>query len=111
VVWGADTKIEEQMAALCVLTTVAEVMWHRGVDLYGYQDSAIKKSYDAALASTQNGDVSSLLALPGIEAYQYVFRRYREPRYLPVVARLKPGFTLAIGEHLPSLPGTAATAK
>jgi hypothetical protein len=111
VVWGADTKIEEQMAALCVLTTVAEVMWHRGVDLYGYQDSAIKKSYDAALASTQNGDVSSLLALPGIEAYQYVFRRYREPRYLPVVARLKPGFTLAISEHLPSLPETAATAK
>jgi len=113
VIWGAETKIEEQMAAACVLTTVAEVMWHRGVDLYGYQDTAMKKSFDAALKSDGdgNGDVSKLLALPGIDAYQYAFRRYREPRYLPVVAGLKPGFTLAIGEHLPSLPAATATAK
>jgi hypothetical protein len=111
VVWGADTKIEEQMAAVGVLTTVAEVMWHRGVDLYGYQDAAMKKSYDAALESAGNGEVSKLLALPGIDAYQYVFRRYQEPRYLPVVGKLKPGFTLAISEHLPSLPTAAATVK
>ena len=108
-VWGADTKIEEQMAAVCVLTTVAEVMWHHGVDLYGYQDKAMKKSYDAALESSGNSEVSKLLVLPGVDAYQYVFRRYQEPRYLPVVGKLKPGFTLAIGEHLPSLPVAAAT--
>jgi hypothetical protein len=111
VIWGADTKIEEQTAAVSVLTTVAEVMWHRGVDLYGYHDSAIEKSYDAALASTQNGDVSTLLALPGINAYQYVFRRYHDPRYLPIVSKLPPGFTLAISEHLPCLPEAAATGK
>jgi len=111
IVWGADAKIEEQMAALCVLTTVAEVMWHHGVDLYGYQDTAMKKSYDASLESAGNGEVSKLLALPGIDAYQYVFRRYQEPRYLPVVGKLKPGFTLAISEHLPSLPAAAATVK
>jgi hypothetical protein len=111
VVWGADTKIDEQMAAVCVLTTVAEVMWHRGVDLYGYQDMAMKKSYDAALESAGNGGVSKLLALPGIDAYPYVFRRYQEPRYLPVVGQLKPGFKLAISEHLPSLPAPEATAK
>ncbi len=46
VVWGADAKPEEQMAAVCVLTTVAEVMWHHGVDLYGYQDTALKKPYE-----------------------------------------------------------------
>jgi hypothetical protein len=108
VVWGADTKIEDQMAAVCVLTTVAEVMWHHGVNLYGYRDSAIKKSYDAALESAGNGELTKLLSLPGIDAYQYVFRRYQEPRYLPVVGRLKPGFALAIGEHLPSLPAAAA---
>jgi hypothetical protein len=111
VVWGADTKLEEQMAAVCVLTTVAVVMWHHGVDLYGYQDAAMKKSYDAALESVGNGEVSKLLALPGSDSYQYVFRRYQEPRYLPVVSNLKPGFTLAIGEHLPSLPAAAATVK
>jgi hypothetical protein len=111
VVWGADTKIEEQMAAVCVLTTVAEVMWRHGVDLYGYQDMAIKKSYDAALESVRNGEVSKLLTLPGIDAYQYAFRRYHEPRYLSVVGKLKQGFTLAISEHLPSLPVAVATVK
>jgi hypothetical protein len=111
VVWGADAKLEEQMAAVSVLTTVAEVMWHHGVDLYGYQNMAMKKAYNAALASAGNGEVSKLLALPGIDAYQYVFRRYQEPRYLPVVAKLKPGFRLAISEHLPSLPAAAAIVK
>ncbi len=104
VVWGAETKLDEQMAAVCVLTAVAEVMRHHGVDLYGYQDNAMKKSYDATLALAMNGDISKLVALPGSEAYQYAFRRYREPRYLSVLGELKPGFTLAIGEHLPSLP-------
>jgi len=111
VVWGADTKLEEQMAAVCVLTTVAEIMWHRGVDLYGYQNMAMKKSFDAALESVGDGEASKLLTLPGIEAYQYVFRRYQEPRYLSVVDKLKPGFTLAIGEHLPWLPAAAANVK
>jgi hypothetical protein len=111
VIWGADTKIEEQMASLCALTTVAEVMWHRGVDLYSYQDSAIKKAYDAALNSTQNGAVTDFFALPGIDAYQYVFRRYQDPSYLPIIAKLKPGFMLAISEHLPFLPDVASTGR
>jgi hypothetical protein len=111
VIWGADAKIEEQMAAVCVLTTVAEVMWHRGVDWYSYQDRAMKKAYDAVLESSGNGDVSKLLALPGIDGCQYVYRRYQEPRYLPLLAKLKPGFTLAISEHLPSLPAATSTVK
>jgi len=109
VVWGAETKLEEQMAAACALTTVAEVMWRRGVDLYGYQDRAMKRSYDAALEAAGTGEISKLLVLPGIDAYPYAFCHYQEPRYLPVVAKLKPGFTLAISEHLPSLPAAAGT--
>jgi len=111
VIWGADTKIDEQMAAASVLTTVAQVMWHHGVDLYGYRNAAMKKPYDAALEPAGNGDLSKLLALPGIDAYEYVFRHYQDPRYLPVIGKLKPGFTLAVGEHLPSPPGAAAAPK
>jgi hypothetical protein len=111
VIWGADTKPEDQMAAASVLTTVAEVMWHRGVDLYAYQDQAMKKSYDAALELAGNGEVSKLLSLPGIDAYEYVFRRYQDPRYPPIISQLKPGFTLAIGEHLPSVPTSATSVK
>ena len=96
-------------AAVCVLTTVAEVMWRRGVDLYGYQDRAMKRSYDAAIEAAGTGQISKLLALPGVEAYPCVFRHYQESRYWPVLARLKPGFTLAISEHLPSLPAAAGT--
>jgi hypothetical protein len=111
VVWGADKKIEEQMAALCVLTTVAEVMWHRDVDLYGYQDKAMKKSFDAALKTVGDGELSKFLALPGIDAYQYGFLRYQEPRYQLVIGKLNPGFMLAIGERLPIPAKMAATIK
>lgn len=98
VVWGADTKADDQMAALCVLTTVAEVMRHRGVDLYGYKDNAMKKSFDAGLKSP------NLLSLAGIDAYRYAFRRYRDPRYRAVVDKIKPGFEVEIGERMPG-PG------
>jgi hypothetical protein len=111
VVWGADTKLEEQMAAVCVLTTVAEVMWHHGADLYDYHDAAMKKSYDAALGAAGNSELSKLLALPGIEACQYAFLRYQEPRFLPVVGKLRPGLKLAIGEHLPALPAATYRPK
>jgi hypothetical protein len=96
------------MASLCVLTTVSEVMWRHDLDLYGERDAAMKKAFDATLESARNGEVSKLLAAPGIDAYQYVFCRYRETRYLPVVSRLKPGFTFAIGERLPSAPSAVA---
>jgi hypothetical protein len=111
VVWGADTKIDEQMAAVCVLTTVAEVMWRHGLNLYDYQGAAMKKSFDALLDSPGIGDAGKLLALPGIDALPYAFRRYHDPRYLPIIAMLQPGFTLAIGERLPSLPAEATTVK
>jgi len=105
VAWGAGTsKIDDQLAAASVLTAVAEVLWHRGVNLYGYQDAALKKSYDAALKSVGTLDASSVRSLPGINAYEYVFRHYQDARYPAVINQLKPSFTLAIGEHLPSLP-------
>jgi len=36
---------------------------------------------DAALELTRNEEISKLLTFPGIDAYHYAFRRYREPRY------------------------------
>jgi hypothetical protein len=111
VIWGADTKLEDQLAAASVLTAVAEVMWRHGVDLYSYQHAALKKSYDAALKSAANYDVSSLRSLPGIDTYQYVFRRYEDPRYLRVISQLEPSFTLAIDGHLPLLPPSESITK
>jgi hypothetical protein len=111
-VWGAGTtKIDDQLAAASVLTAVAEVLWHHSVDLYGYQNAALKKSYDAALKPVAGLDAATLHALPGIDAYQYVFRHYQDQRYLSVIHQLTPAFTLAIGEHLPSLPAPETTMK
>lgn len=105
-VWGAGPKLDDQMAALSVMTAVAEVLWHHGVDLYGYQDAALRHSYDAALTSITKLDASSLHVLPGLDSFPYAFRRYQDERYSSVISQLKPGFTLAIGEHLPSPPTT-----
>jgi hypothetical protein len=101
---GAGLKIDDQMAAAAVLTAVAEVLWHHGVNLYAYQHALLKKSFDAALETVDAYNGSRLNSLPGSDAYQFAFRRYQDQRYVAVVRRLKPGFALAIGEHLPSLP-------
>ena len=110
VVWGAGSpKIDDQMAALSVMTAVAEILWHHSVDLYSYQDAALKRSFDAGLKPVGSLDASTLRALPGIDAYQYAFRRYQDERYLSVIHQLTPSLTLAIGEHLPSLPSPSTT--
>ena len=111
VIWGADTKTDEQMAAVCVLTTVAEVMWRHGQDLYGYQGAAMKKSFDALLELGSGADAPKLLGIAGIDALPYAYRHYRESRYLPVIAALQPEFSLAIGERLPPLPAGAPAVK
>lgn len=112
VVWAAgNQKIDDQMAALSVLTAVAEVLWHHNVDLYSYQDAMLKRSFDAGLNSLGDLDASHLNSLPGVDAYQYAFRRYQDQRYLSVIRKLTPSFTLAIGEHLPSLPAPRAARK
>jgi hypothetical protein len=112
VAWGAGTtKIDDQMAALSVLTAVAEILWHHNVDLYNYRDAALKKSFDAGLKSVANLDASALRSIPGIDAYRYAFRRYPDQRYPSVIGKLTPSFTLAIGEHLPSPPASQSTTK
>jgi len=107
--WGADQKPEDQIASLAIMVSVAEVMWHRGVDLYDYQNMAMKKPFDAGislilLSSTAPGDTgyAKLLDIPGINAYEYACRRYQDARYLSLIDRLKPTLVMAVGE-LPSL--------
>lgn len=106
VVWGSDKQIDNQMAALCVLTTVAEVMWHHGVNLYSYDNCAIQNAYSTAL-DTYKSDLSVLLALPGVDGFQYAYHRYGDQKFQQEVNRLQLEFTVAIGEHLPPPPSAA----
>jgi hypothetical protein len=105
VVWGAGSqKIDDQMAALSVLVAVAETLWHQGIDLYGYHDAVLKRAFDAGLEPLGSMDAASLQAIPGIDAYRYAYRRYKDTRYMSLISKLTPSFTLAIGEHLPTPP-------
>jgi hypothetical protein len=103
--WGADVKLEDQVVSVCVLTSVAEVMWHHGVDLYSYQNMALKRPFDAGFSPTSTSsdvEMAKLAGMSGLNAYEYAFRRYQDAHYLPLIKRLKPTLVLEVGE-LPSL--------
>lgn len=113
--WGADQKPEDQIASLAIMASVAEVMWHRGADLYSYQEMALKKPFDAGIPlilSTEANvaEYTKLLGTPSSNAYEYAFRRYQDARYLPLIKKLKPTLVLAVGE-LPSLFDVRESAK
>jgi hypothetical protein len=117
--WGADEKPEDQIASLAIMTSVAEVMWRRGVDLYSHQDMALKKPFDAGLplilptsstAPANDSEYGKLLGMPGINAYEYAFRRFHDARYLPLIEKLRPTLVLSVGE-LPSLFDARALPK
>ena len=83
--WGADQKPEDQLASLAIMVNVAEVMWHRGVDLYGYQHMALRKPFDAgyslllpAAGTPGDAEYAKLLDTPGMNAFEYAFRRYQD---------------------------------
>ena len=109
-IWGADAKAEDAAASLTVMASVAEVMWHRGVDLYGYQDLALKKPFDAGLplmlgtdSKPANPEYAKLIGTQSTVSYEYAYRRYRDPRYSALIQKLKPKLVMAESQ-LPSLP-------
>ena len=88
-----------------MLTSVAEVMWHRGVDLYSYQNMALKRPFDAGIppiSTSSDTERSKLAGVSGLNSYEYAFRRYQDLHYLPLIKKLKPTLVLEVGE-LPSL--------
>ncbi len=102
--WGPNRNDADQFASLSVLLSVAEVMWHHGMNLYSHQQSALKRPFDRALPPAPNGaEYRKLLALPGINAFEYAYRQYRDPRYLPLIRMLKPALEVKEPGELPSL--------
>lgn len=111
VMWGADTKAEDGAASLTVMTEVAEVMWHRGVDLYGYDNMALKKPFDAGLqlmlgtdAKPADPEFAKLIGTPSTVAYEYAYRRFRDPRYVALIQKLKSRLAMTESQ-LPMLAG------
>jgi hypothetical protein len=81
--WGADEKLEDQILSVSVLTSVAEVMWHHGLDLYSYHNMDLKRFFDAGIphatvisssSTATDTEIGKLADASGLNAYEYAFR-------------------------------------
>jgi len=59
--WGPNRDDADRFASLSVLISVAEVMWHHGMDLYSHQHLALKRPFDLALPLTTSASSTSAL--------------------------------------------------
>ncbi len=92
----AEGAMGYQFMALQALITNAEILWHKGIDMYGYRDAALKSLFDSPLkyaypdlkspAVNDSGSASII----GRDAYLYEFayRRYKDPTYIPILQRV-----------------------
>lgn len=89
-----------QFMALQALIVDAEVLWHRGIDMYRYRDGALKRLFDSPMEfsypdlTTPAQNDSSHGSVIGADSYlyEYAYRRYRDPKYLSILNQ--------IGTHL-----------
>lgn len=89
-----------QFMALQALITDAEVLWHRGIDMYRYRDGALKRLFDSPLEfsypdlTTPAENDSHHGSIVGGDSflYEYAYRRYRDPKYVAILNQ--------IGRHL-----------
>ena len=85
-----------QFMALQALVVDAEMLWHRGVDMYSYRNGALKAIFDSPIlfaypnyitpAIHDSGNASIIGREAGL--YEYGYKRYRDPNYLPILKRV-----------------------
>lgn len=110
--WGKSLALEDQLSAMDVMVQVAEVMWHHEMDLYGYQNGVLKRLFcfpihvspsSTTVSSLSDSEYTKLAKMPGINVYEYAFRRYREERYLPIIKRMAKPIGIESQSLLPPL--------
>jgi len=85
-----------QFMALQALVVDAEMLWHHGIDMYGYRDCAMKRIFDSPLYFSYPNLVSPAIhdssnaSLVGYNSdiYEYGYYRYRDPKYLEILRRI-----------------------
>ena len=86
-----------QFMALQALVVDAEMLWHHGIDLYRYRDCALKCVFDSPLYFCYPNLLSPAIHDSGnasivgynSDLYEYGYLRYRDPKYLEVLRRIK----------------------
>ena len=97
--------------SLCALIDDAETVWHHGIDMYSYRDGILKRLLNSAvllagpdaqmtLPATHDSGLTPLLSDAawlnhevGV-AYEYGYRRYRDPQYLPIIRNEQKGLSM-----------------
>ena len=106
--------------AACGMFNAAETAWHHGIDLYRFNHGALKRFLDSALGLAYPDAKMSVPALhdsapmallddrdwfsneAGVP-YQCGYRRYRDPRYLPIIRNANQKISMTIHAGPPSL--------
>jgi len=101
-----------QLFSLSIMASVAEISWHHGIDLYSYRNAMMKKFFDYPLAfsSVESATSESLeteynkfIKFKGVTAYDYAYRRYRDPLYLSVIKRMDKTLSMGGNCEIPCL--------
>ena len=89
----AEGAMGYQFMALEALVMDAEVLWHHGIDMYRYNNCALKRLFDSPLRfaypdlttpATHDSGRDSIIGTDSF-VYEYAYRRYRDPTYLLIL--------------------------
>lgn len=108
--WG-EGAMGYQFMALQALIAYAEIMWHRGVDLYSYRDGALKRLFDSPLeicypdlrTPAINDSGYGSMVSGDAYLYEHAYRRYRDPRYILVLQQTGRKFAATFQQFSPSV--------
>jgi len=89
----AEGAMGYQFMALEGLVLDAEVLWHHGIDMYRYRNSALKRLFDTPLAMAYPDLTTPALHDSGHDSvvsresflWEFAYRRYRDPAYLLIL--------------------------
>ncbi len=100
--WVEGAPAYQTGIASCGLINDAETLWHHGIDLYRYDNGALKRLLDSAIVlayPTPKLDIPALHDSAPFELlsdadwqsnevgvpYMYGYRRYQDPAYIPII--------------------------
>lgn len=118
--WVEGAPAYQAGIASCGLLNDAETLWHHGIDLYRYDNGALKRLLDSAIVlayPTPRLDIPALhdsapfelLSDAGWQSnevgmpYMYGYRRYQDPAYLPIIKNAFNQLSMTVHAGPPSL--------
>ena len=117
--WIEGAPVLQVGLASCALFNAAEVLWRHGIDLYRFQNGLLKRLLDSSLALAYPDPKMTVAALHDSHIiamiddrtwvnqeaglpYEFGYRRYRDPRYIPIIRNAARALEMSIHSGSPS---------